>query len=127
MLIKMKRSQSCGSGVYRAGLIYEVDEKNVLQKRDVDQMIARGFTVETSKKELASLEKKAAAEAAKVAADTAAAVKSAEEKAIADIAAAVKAVEEKAVADMAAAVKAAEEKAAAQKAEAKDSAARGGK
>lgn len=53
MLIKMKRSQSCASGTYRCGVIYEIDEKNHLQKRDLEALLKRGFAVKTSKKDLA--------------------------------------------------------------------------
>lgn len=90
MLIKMKRSQSCASGTYRCGVIYEIDEKNHLQKRDLETLLKRGFAVKASKKDLAegqevfTLKAKSGADEAL----PAEAVNAAEEKAASDKAAA---------------------------------------
>jgi|GEM_PF-7134012 len=84
MLIKMKRSQSCASGTYRCGVIYEIDEKNHLQKRDLETLLKRGFAVKASKKDLAEGQEVFTLKAKPAASETlpAAAVKPAADQAV---------------------------------------------
>lgn len=93
MFIKMKRTQSCASGVYRFGVIYEIDEKKMVQVNDAERMLKRGFAENISKKELAEINAKGqevVPSSATIAADKAAADKVAADEATADKAAAEK-------------------------------------
>ncbi|SFR40524.1 hypothetical protein SAMN04488005_1513 [Yoonia tamlensis] len=108
MFIKMLRSQSCVSGTYRCGVIYEIDEKKHLQKRDADNLLERKFAEKISKKALAEINAKGhevVASAATIAAEKEAADKASADKVAADQAAADEAVADKAAADKAAADK----------------------